>query len=89
MPMSRQDLVDDLPEELVQYIPDTLPENTDPDSEAEADGVYLGIALTEWAIHEKGLEPEEASMVVRRALTHGVAAGRLNQLGLPDKLFRN
>lgn len=87
--MSRQDLVDGLPEEMVEYIPDNLPDDADPDCEAEADGIYLGIALTEWVIHEKGLEPEDAAKVVRRGFTHGVAAGRLNQLGLPDQLFRN
>jgi len=87
--MSRKDIVGELPEEIAEYVPDNLPSELNPDCEAEADGMYLGIALVEWAVYERGFHPKEAFELVQRSFTHGRAAAQLDQLGLPDKLFRN
>jgi predicted Zn-dependent protease with MMP-like domain len=91
--MNRYDLLDELPEEVAkeidEYVPDSLPDKLNPDSEAEAEGMYVGVALAEWAIHEKGLSPKEANELIQLATADSEAAALLDQLGLPNKLFRN
>jgi len=87
--MNRQNLLDELPEEIAKYVPDTLPDRLNPDSEAEAEGMYLGVALVEWAIHERGFHPADANKLIQRVLQDSITAAQLDQLGLPDNFFLN
>jgi len=83
--MVRQRIKDELPEEVARYVPDEIPEDADvdPDSEPEVEGFLFGAALCEWAIHEKGMEPEEAAKMTQRAVRHGAADAQLQSLDLP------
>jgi len=87
--MNRPDLLDELPEEIAEYVPDTLPDKLNPGSEAEEEGMYLGVALVEWAIHERGFKPADANKLIQRVLQDSITAAQLDQLGLPDNFFLN
>jgi hypothetical protein len=84
----RKQVMDILPEDVAEYVPEHLPDDKNPDSEPEAAGMFLGIALAEWAIQEKGMDPENARDMIQRALSHGVADAMLNSFDLPS-LWRN
>jgi len=84
----RKEIMDILPKDVAEYVPEQLPDDKNPDSEPEAAGMFLGVAFVEWAIQEKGMAPENARDMVQRALSHGVGDAMLDSFNLPS-LWRN